>query len=262
MSYTPTRCGVLVVATEPVLRNGIAAVIEYPFVVLDSVGTLRGAERALAHLRSRLCVFAADPPLPGTAHDEACATLLAGYPGTMFVVLVRQPVPVRVRLLCRLGARGVFDTSVSPDQLRTALIQLSTGQLEMAIQPTLVRWLLDDLTGEGYEEGGRPPDHGGLSPLTSVQTEVLRCLAEGYTSKDITEILDKSPSAVSHIIERAVARLGATSRAHATVLALRRGLLNLGVESDAKPISSGTSGDPNAGSPEVPIQVQGDFPHR
>jgi DNA-binding CsgD family transcriptional regulator len=65
------------------------------------------------------------------------------------------------------------------------------------------------------------PDHA----LTDRELDALRQLAGGHTSKEIALILGVTKTAVDHAIERATHRLGASHRAHAVAVAMRRGLL-------------------------------------
>ena len=70
------------------------------------------------------------------------------------------------------------------------------------------------------------PEPADASALTAREIEVVRCLADGMTSKAIAEKLGISVSTVG--IDRAsiAKRTGLSSVAHLTLYAVRRGLLN------------------------------------
>jgi HD-GYP domain-containing protein (c-di-GMP phosphodiesterase class II) len=65
----------------------------------------------------------------------------------------------------------------------------------------------------------------GPAGLTPREVEVLRLAARGLTNKDIASVLVISPKTVANHIEHIYAKIGATSRAGASLFAMRHGLL-------------------------------------
>ena len=63
------------------------------------------------------------------------------------------------------------------------------------------------------------------SPLSARETEVLELVARGYTNRDISRRLFISPATVKTHMEHVLAKLGATTRTQAVLLAHRAGLL-------------------------------------
>jgi DNA-binding NarL/FixJ family response regulator len=211
-----TGRAVLVVAAEPLCRDGLVTRLREHFAVAAAVGTARAGRQVLAAARPPLAVVVLDPPLPDAPFEEACRLLLAPPAGTAALVLLRRPSPTQVRLACRHGAAGVFGTAIDPAGLRAVLEQLGAGGL--AIDPALARHLM---RGPPLTEAA-PGAAGGL---TARQAEALRLVAEGHTSKEIARLLRTTVGAVDHALERAVKRLGAAHRAQAVAVALRAGLL-------------------------------------
>ena len=239
--------GVLVAAAEPIISTGIAALLagdgapppraadshaspssespptesgatagaRRPFIVLDAVGTVEAAERALATYRPPLAVLVLDPPLPGGTVDDACARLIADNPSTAALVLLVRPEATLVRRACRSGARAVFGTDIRAEELGTVLRQIDDG--DVVIQPPLVRYLV------GGETGGAPTTD--TPTLNNRELTALQLLARGYTSKQIAPLLSSSAKAVDMTIERAGRRLGAATRSQAVAIALRHGLI-------------------------------------
>ena len=70
----------------------------------------------------------------------------------------------------------------------------------------------------------RRPAHG---ELTARQREILTRLANGASVDEIAEELGLSPETVRVHIRNARRRLGARSRSHAVVIALKRGAINV-----------------------------------
>ena len=248
---TKGRRGVLVAAAEPIISTGIAALLAgdgstppdaadsptrrdaealraalglvsggmsggRPFIVLDAVGTVEAAERALATYRPPLSVLVLDPPLPGGTLDDACARLIRDNPSTAALVLLVRPEATLVRRACRSGARAVFGTDIRAEELSAVLRQIDEG--DVVIQPPLVRFLVGGEPGSAHAAEETPT-------LNNRELTALQLLARGYTSKQIAPLLNSSAKAVDMTIERASRRLGAATRSQAVAIALRHGLI-------------------------------------
>lgn len=70
----------------------------------------------------------------------------------------------------------------------------------------------------------RSPGYYG-KPLSPGQLAALRLAASGYTSRQIAARLDSTEQGVHLRLKEAQVRLGARSRTHAVVIALRRALI-------------------------------------
>ena len=70
-----------------------------------------------------------------------------------------------------------------------------------------------------------PRRREGPAGLTAREVEVLRLAARGLTNKDIASILFITPKTVGNHIEHIYAKIGASSRAMASLFAMKHGLL-------------------------------------
>lgn len=70
----------------------------------------------------------------------------------------------------------------------------------------------------------RSPGYTG-KPLSPGQIAALRLAASGYTSRQIAARLDTTEQGVHLRLKEAQVRLGARSRTHAVVIALRRAVI-------------------------------------
>ena len=211
--------GVLVAAAEPAMADGITSLLTpHPqrLNVVESVATIGAAERALSTYRPPLAVLVLDPPLADAAPADAIARLVAAQPATAALVLLARPTPDLVRRACRSGARGVYDTAITPAELLDALTQIAAG--EVVVQPALVQHLLGTV-----DQTQDPPPAQRLSPRALT---ALQLLARGYASKEIAPILGTTPKAVNLTIERVCRQIGAATRAEAVAIAIGRGLIS------------------------------------
>jgi DNA-binding CsgD family transcriptional regulator len=65
----------------------------------------------------------------------------------------------------------------------------------------------------------------GPAGLTAREVDVLRLLARGLSNKEIAEILVITPKTVGNHVEHIYSKIGASSRAAASLFAMRHGLL-------------------------------------
>src|SRR5439155_23368370 len=70
-----------------------------------------------------------------------------------------------------------------------------------------------------------PRRREGPAGLTEREVEVLRFAARGLSNKDIAAVLVISPKTVANHIEHIYAKIGASSRAMASLFAMKQGLL-------------------------------------
>jgi HD-GYP domain-containing protein (c-di-GMP phosphodiesterase class II) len=80
------------------------------------------------------------------------------------------------------------------------------------------------LGAAGHHARRRPSGPAGLTPR---EVEVLVHLARGARNREIAEALDIAPKTVSAHLERIYLKVGVTSRAGATLFAMRHGLLSV-----------------------------------
>jgi HD-GYP domain-containing protein (c-di-GMP phosphodiesterase class II) len=80
-----------------------------------------------------------------------------------------------------------------------------------------------------------PRRHEGPAGLTAREVEVLKLAARGLTNKDIASLLTISPKTVANHIEHIYLKIGASSRAMASLFAMKHGLLP---EEESRPIVS------------------------
>ena len=223
-SGDPITRGVIVVAAEPLLRLGLTRAVEIiqaratPALVLHgAVDSARSAQKMMATMRSPVGVLVLDPPLRDVTLAGACAMLIQSQPAATVLVLLSSPDRLAVRLACRHGARGVYDTAIEVDQMQTVLGTLLAGGV--SVQPSLVQFLVD---GDSDEDG---PGKDGSNLLTERELVALQFLARGYTSKEIAVMAGATAKSVDLTIERASRRLGASHRAQAVAIAVKRRLI-------------------------------------
>lgn len=120
----------------------------------------------------------------------------------------------------RYGARGYMLKDVTVEQLSTAVRTLAGGGTLIA--PSITERLLRAMRTSPRPAG---TEEVPVQELTEREVEVLRLVAEGYSNKQISEIVHLAEGTVKNHLSTILMKLGARDRTNAVLRALREGLL-------------------------------------
>jgi DNA-binding NarL/FixJ family response regulator len=118
----------------------------------------------------------------------------------------------------RSGASGYVLKSAAEHDLVTACHAALRG--EPFLYPNALRALIRD-----HLERTRRGETGLQGPLTARETEVVKLIAEGHTSREIGELLNISDKTVERHRASVLEKLGLRDRVALTLYAVRRGLV-------------------------------------
>ena len=231
----PARAGIRVLAVEdhPVMRLGVRALLEREGIVIAGI-TATCAEAIDFVREGAPDVVLLDLGLPdamGTDAVERIREVNAAVPIIAFTV---EQTPEVVRSVLRAGANGYVSKDAPSGQVIAALRAAAEGltALGAAEARALTRAVEVRPPVEAVEEPEAEPDGDEpgapvpvREPLTPRELELLRYLAEGYTNKEIARAMVLAEDTVKKGVQTLIAKLGATDRTHAVVLALRRHLI-------------------------------------
>lgn len=118
----------------------------------------------------------------------------------------------------RAGASGYVLKSVADRDLVEACRAVMRG--EPFLYPAAVTALIRDYL-ERARSGEAPPE----DPLTPRESEIVKLIAEGYTSREIAQLLTISEKTVDRHRSNVLEKLGMRDRVDLTRYAIRRGLV-------------------------------------
>ena len=107
----------------------------------------------------------------------------------------------------RAGARAVFDHRESPDTLCQCIRQVHRGQVWMSNEQMAL--VLDSLASAPKL---KTVDARGMHLLSKREEEVVRCVTEGLTNREIAERLDLSQHTIKNHLFRIFDKLGVSNR--------------------------------------------------
>jgi DNA-binding NarL/FixJ family response regulator len=138
---------------------------------------------------------------------EILQELRASFPGIRAVVLLHSSKRELIVDSFRAGARGIFSRQGSIEMLMKAVRCVHEGQIwanswEMSLAVEAL----------ANSRKVRPMNGNGLSLLSRREMEVVRCLAEGLTNREIAERLQLSQHTIKNYLFRVFDKLGVSSR--------------------------------------------------
>jgi DNA-binding NarL/FixJ family response regulator len=210
-SQAPAGIKVLIVEDHPIVREGVAAVLERErdIDVVGAAGTVDEGLRLAAKLRPDVILL--DLKLPDAATFDGVASF-AGERRSI-VVFTAYDGDDDVFRAIRAGARGYLLKGSPAAEIAQAIRQVHAG--ESYLSPRIAAKLVKGVT--------RPGGRTGL--LSARERGVLRLVAAGLSNRQIAETLSISERTVKFHVTALFNKLGAENRAQAVALAAERGLL-------------------------------------
>jgi DNA-binding NarL/FixJ family response regulator len=203
---------VLIVDDHPIVREGVAAVLEpeRDINVVGAAETIEEGVRLVSKLHPDVVLL--DLKLPDARAFDGVATFARA--GRSIVVFTAYDGDDDVFRAIRGGARGYLLKGSPAAEIARAIRQVHAG--ESYLSPRIAAKLVKGVT----ERGGRT----GL--LSARERGVLRLVAAGLSNRQIAETLTISERTVKFHVTSIFNKLGAENRAQAVALAAERGLLS------------------------------------
>jgi DNA-binding NarL/FixJ family response regulator len=209
MSIDPGLIRILTVDDHPLLRKGIAALVnvedDMKLVAEASTGE-EAVEKFRAH---RPDVTLMDIQLPGLNGIESLSQIQKEFPDSKIIVLTTYSGDAQVSRAIKAGARGYLLKRQVHRELLETIRAVHAGQRR--IPPELAVELVD-----------RPGDD-----LTPREIDVLRLIAGGNANKEIAGKLSIGEASVKSYVANILSKLSAKDRAHAVTIGLKRGIIEL-----------------------------------
>lgn len=238
MDSAPSKhSGIRVLAVEdhPVMRLGVRALLEREGLVVAGI-TSTCAEAVDLIAENEPDVVLLDLGLPDATGPEAVTRIREASSSLPIVAFSVERTPELIRAVLRAGANGYVSKDASSSQViaaleaavqgLTALGPAETRALSRPIDPIPVAEAAAEDTADVEVDESEPGAAVPVrEPLTPRELELLRYLAEGYTNKEIARAMVLAEDTVKKGVQTLIAKLGATDRTHAVVLALRRHLI-------------------------------------
>lgn len=201
---------VLIVDDHAIVRMGLASLFgtEQSIEVVGSVGS--GADAVTSARSLKPDVVLMDLMMPKMDGAETTAALISENPDSKILIITTFSTANGIGAALAAGAKGAVLKSIAFKDLVDAILRVSRG--ERYISPELEQILGDE----------KPIP--GLSPR---QGEILSLVSQGMTNDAIANRLGISIPMVRQHLDALFNKIGASNRAAAVAIALRKMLLKI-----------------------------------
>ena len=202
------KTSILLVDDHAVVRMGLTAIInlQADLKVCGEAENGEAAVRLAAELRPDVIVM--DFSLPGMDGAEATAAVLKASPSSKVLILPSFGTSADLARAMAAGAIGAVTKNLSNDELSSAIRETARGIPHLS--PEIRQTFNENVDDKAF---------------TKRQMEVLDSITRGLSNDDIALMLGISKSRVKQHLNEVYEKLGASNRAEAVAIAMRRQLL-------------------------------------
>jgi DNA-binding NarL/FixJ family response regulator len=213
----PLVTRILVADDHPIVRSGLKKVIDAQPDMEVAAEAEDGAEAVKKALNEDVHLAILDVSMPKTTGIQAADELHKRKPELKLLMLSMYDSEQFLFESLKAGASGYVLKSDADQDIVEAVRRTMRGQ--SFLYPSAVSTLVKD-----FVDRGRPEDEQ-FDILTPRELQVLKLIAEAYTSKEIAQELVISVKTVERHRQNILDKLGMSDRVELTRYAIRRGLI-------------------------------------
>ena len=213
----PLVTRILVADDHPIVRSGLKKIIDAQPDMEVAAEAEDGAEAVKTALADDIHLAILDVSMPKTTGIQAAAELHKRKPELHLLMLSMYDSEQFLFESLKAGASGYVLKSDADHDSVDAVRRTMRGQ--SFLYPSAIAGLVKDYV----ERGGR--DDGQFEILTPRELQVLKLIAEAYSSKAIAQELVISVKTVERHRQNILDKLGMNDRVELTRYAIRRGLI-------------------------------------
>ncbi len=207
---SPSRIRVLLADDHPVVREGLAAIIDRQPDMRVAAHASNGRQACELSRSFRPDVVLMDLRMPVMDGLQATRALCRDDPACRVIVLTTYDGDEEIAQALRAGASGYLLKGSGEDRIVASIREAFAGR--RVIPPEVAMRLAD-----------RYP----VSEPTGRELEVLGLIVSGRSNKEIGRVLGITEATVKSHVNRLLEKLGADDRTQAATVALRRGFFRL-----------------------------------
>jgi len=201
---------VLCVDDHPVVRDGIAAIINLQPDMMLAGTAATGAEALQQFFALRPDVALVDLQLPDMSGFDVIKKIRDKSPNARIIVLSSYEGDVDIQRALEAGAQGYVVKGLVREELLESIRTVHAGKrrLPASVAQNLAAHVADE-------------------PISSRELEVLSLMAAGKRNKEIASDLSIAEDTVKMHVRNILSKLQVNDRTEAVTIALRRGIIHL-----------------------------------
>ena len=212
---------IVVADNHPVVRFGVKSMLE-PKQGFSVVGEAADGEEAIAQVyEQEPDILLLDLTLPRMSGMEVLRAVVSRVPRVKILLLTNSITAKQMIEALQLGARGILLKDMVVDDLYPALRAVASG--DYWIEGERVTNLFAAVNGlvKRSREAAARAEYG----LTPREVEVIACLVEGSTNRDIAQQFGISEETVKRHLSNIFEKVGVTTRLELAMFALTQKLI-------------------------------------
>ena len=212
---------VLVVDDHTIVRDGICSLLGLT-PDIEVIGEAANGREALEVLRKLMPdVVLMDIAMPIMSGLEATRRITKEFPKIKVLALTQYDDREYVFPVIEAGAHGFISKTAASSELASGIRSVCRG--DSFLSPSVARVLVED-----YQQGDSiRKSHDPYEQLTDREREILKLLAEGYTTREVADTLIISPKTVEGHRTSLMAKLDIHNRIDLVKYALRKGIITI-----------------------------------
>lgn len=204
------RIAVMIVDDHPLLREGIAAVLQCEADIRLVAEADNGADAVDLYRAHRPDVVLMDLQMPVMDGVEATVAIRRIWPDARVVMLTTFGQDAKALLALKAGASGYLLKSLIRKDLPDAIRSVHSGRrhIPREVAAELAAHVTDDR-------------------LSEREVAILKVVAAGNSNREVAARFGISEDTVKAHMKHLMSKLGANDRTHAVTIAIRRGIIDV-----------------------------------
>jgi len=212
---------VLIADDHTLVRDGIRSLLAL-VADIEIVGEAADGREAVEKVRRLMPdIVLMDLAMPIMGGLEATRRIRKEFPATKVLALTQYDDSEYVIPVIEAGARGFVTKMSSSSELASAIQAVYRG--ESFLSPSAAAAIVDECQQRNIVEGEQDP----YQQLTDREREVLKLVAEGYTAREIAELLIVSPKTVDWYKASLMNKLNIHNKTDLIKFAIRKRVITL-----------------------------------
>ena len=211
---------VLIVDDHAIMRDGIKALLALASDI-EVVGEAADGREAMEKVKQLVPdVVLMDIAMPVLGGIEATQRIYKEYPQIKVLALTQHDNKESVLSIIEAGACG-FISKITPSDLAPAIRHVYNG--DFFLSPSVAKFVVEDYRFKSAQRKKDDP----YTELTDRERDVLKLVAEGYSTQEIADMLVISPKTADGHKRNVMDKLGLSNRTDLIKYAIRRGIIEL-----------------------------------
>ena len=201
---------VLCVDDHPIVRDGIAAIINLQRDMMLAGAAATGGEALEQFFKIRPDVALVDLQLPDMSGFDLIKRIKDKSPNARIIVLSSHEGDVDIQRAMEAGAQGYVVKGLVREELLETIRSVHAGKRRLPA-----------------EVAQKLAEHMADEPISARELDVLSLMAAGKRNKEIASALSIAEDTVKMHVRNILSKLQVNDRTEAVTIALRRGIIHL-----------------------------------